>query len=53
MAKIVKDYLDLEYEWDGCGDYDEPIVYSEQSKRELEMVLRRKEKILKELNQEK
>ena len=25
-----KTYLDLEYEFDGCGDYDKPIEYSEQ-----------------------
>lgn len=45
---MKKDYLDLDYEWDGCGDYEDSIVYSEQSKKEFEKLLKLKKKILKE-----
>ncbi len=50
MKKDAKSYLELEYEFDGCGDYDKPIVYSEQSKNELKIILDRKNKIDRILN---
>ena len=47
MKKDEKDYLELNYEFDGCGDYDKPVEYSEQSKNELEKLQKIKNEISK------
>lgn len=46
MKKDEKDYLKLNYEFDGCGDYDKSILYSQQSKEELKKLQERKNKII-------
>ena len=49
MKENKKDFKELEYEFDGCGDYDKDVEYSEQSKMELKEIMDIKNKILKEM----
>lgn len=46
MEKTKNDYMNLNYEFNGCGDYDKPIIYSQQSKEELKKLQERKNKII-------
>ena len=49
MKENKKDFKKINYEFDGCGDYDKVVEYSEQSKMEIKNLMERKNKILKDM----